>query len=90
MPSRRLSLTGSLPSHTEKSASAKSLPSTVIAAPLPPVTEVPVPGTGTSVVGGSAGAMSVEGKDFADALLSVWLGKEPVSESLRDGMLGLD
>jgi hypothetical protein len=49
-----------------------------------------VPGTGTSVAGGSAGAMTVEGKDFADALFSVWLGKEPVSESLRDGMLGIE
>lgn len=49
-----------------------------------------VPGTGTSVTGGSGAAMSVEGKDFADALFSVWLGKEPVSESLRDGMLGIE
>jgi Chalcone isomerase-like len=49
-----------------------------------------VPGTGTSVTGGSGQAMTVEGKDFADALFSVWLGKEPVSESLRDGMLGVE
>jgi hypothetical protein len=49
-----------------------------------------VPGTGTSVAGGAAGSMTVEGKDFADALFSVWLGKEPVSESLRDGMLGVE
>ena len=49
-----------------------------------------VPGTGTSVAGGSAGSMTVEGKDFADALFSVWLGKDPVSEGLRDGMLGIE
>ena len=49
-----------------------------------------VPGTGTSVSGGSGAAMSVEGKDFADALFSVWIGKEPVSEGLRDGMLGIE
>jgi hypothetical protein len=49
-----------------------------------------VPGTGTSVTGGNGAAMTVEGKDFADALFSVWLGKEPVSESLRDGMLGIE
>jgi hypothetical protein len=30
----------------------------------------------------------VEGKDFADALFSVWLGQSPVDESLKNGMLG--
>ncbi len=34
--------------------------------------------------------ISVEGKDFADALFSVWLGKNPVDGSLKDGMLGKD
>jgi hypothetical protein len=30
----------------------------------------------------------VEGKDFSDALFSVWLGTNPVDGSLKDGMLG--
>ena len=49
-----------------------------------------VPGKGTSV-GNTDGTekISVEGKDFADALFSVWLGAEPVSEGLKNGMLGL-
>ena len=49
-----------------------------------------VPGKGTSV-GNADGTekISVEGKDFADALFSVWLGAEPVSEGLKNGMLGL-
>ncbi|MCM2317339.1 MAG: chalcone isomerase family protein [Thermoanaerobaculia bacterium] len=31
----------------------------------------------------------MEGKDFADALFAVWLGKYPVDEKLKDGMLGM-
>lgn len=34
--------------------------------------------------------ISVEGKDFSDALFSVFVGKSPVDGSLRDGMLGKD
>ena len=50
-----------------------------------------VPGKGTSISGNDGvEKIAVEGKDFADALFSVWIGKEPVSESLRDGMLGID
>jgi hypothetical protein len=49
-----------------------------------------VPGKGTSVTSKTGQALSVQGKDFADALFSVWLGKEPVSEDLRDEMLGKD
>jgi hypothetical protein len=30
----------------------------------------------------------VEGKDFADALFSVWLGKDPADDDLKAGMLG--
>jgi len=29
-----------------------------------------------------------QGKDFADALFSVWLGAKPVDEGLKKGMLG--
>ncbi len=31
---------------------------------------------------------TIEGKDFADALFSVWLGKDPVEGSLKEAMLG--
>ena len=47
------------------------------------------PGKGTSIANADGSEkISVEGKDFADALFSVWIGAEPVSESLREGMLG--
>lgn len=46
-----------------------------------------LPGTGTvlSLPGNKA---VIEGKDFADALFSVWLGREPVDEDLKKGLLG--
>lgn len=47
-----------------------------------------VPGKGTTVKGGDAGEVVIEGKDFADALFSVWLGKTPVDDDLKSGMLG--
>ncbi len=47
-----------------------------------------VPGKGTTVKGGSAAEVTIEGKDFADALFTVWLGKTPVDEDLKNGMLG--
>jgi hypothetical protein len=48
-----------------------------------------VPGKGTSVgTRAEAEALTIEGKDFADALFAVWLGEEPVSEGLKEGMLG--
>ncbi len=47
-----------------------------------------VPGKGTSVQSKSGQEISVEGKDFADALFGVWLGKNPVDGDLKDGMLG--
>ncbi|MBS1151867.1 MAG: hypothetical protein H6Q89_3565 [Myxococcaceae bacterium] len=47
-----------------------------------------VPGKGTTVKGGASAETTVEGKDFADALFSVWLGKTPVDEDLKSGMLG--
>ncbi len=49
-----------------------------------------VPGKGTRVQSKGGQELSVEGKDFADALFSVWLGKEPVDGGLKDGMLGKD
>ncbi|WNG46222.1 hypothetical protein F0U60_20430 [Archangium minus] len=47
-----------------------------------------VPGKGTTIESKAGQKISVEGKDFSDALFSVWLGKSPVDESLKDGMLG--
>ncbi len=47
-----------------------------------------VPGKGTSVQSKSGQQISVEGKDFADALFGVWLGKDPVDDDLKDGLLG--
>ena len=46
-----------------------------------------VPGKGTSIdVKGDS--YTAEGKDFADALFSVWLGQYPADEGLKKGMLG--
>ena len=47
-----------------------------------------VPGKGTTLQSGSGQALSVEGKDFAAALFSVWLGNSPVDEGLKDALLG--
>lgn len=46
-----------------------------------------VPGKGTTVTG-EGEKTQIEGKDFADALFSVWLGAHPVDEDLKKGMLG--
>lgn len=46
------------------------------------------PGKGTTIESKAGQKISVEGKDFSDALFSVWLGKSPVDESLKEGMLG--
>ena len=45
------------------------------------------PGRGTSVVAGGGKEITVEGKDFADALFSVWLGQHPVDDELKEEML---
>ncbi len=47
-----------------------------------------VPGKGTTIKGGSGDEATVDGKDFADALFSVWFGKNPVDDDLKQGMLG--
>jgi hypothetical protein len=47
-----------------------------------------IPGKGTSVQSRSGQEISVEGKDFSDALFGVWLGKSPVDGDLRNKMLG--
>jgi len=46
----------------------------------------PEGGTSVSIRGEQKGI--IEGKGFNDLLLSIWLGKEPVTEDLRDSLLG--
>jgi hypothetical protein len=46
-----------------------------------------VPGKGT-VIEGAKDSYVAEGKDFADALFSVWIGGSPVDDGLKKGMLG--
>ncbi len=47
-----------------------------------------VPGKGTVVTAKGAEKGVIEGKDFADALLAVWLGANPAQEDLRKALLG--
>ena len=47
-----------------------------------------VPGKGTVVTAKGTEKGVVEGKDFADALFSVWLGPNPVQEDLKKALLG--
>ncbi len=47
-----------------------------------------VPGKGTSIKCTNGGEVSVPGKDVADALLRVWLGKDPLDADLRRRLLG--
>jgi hypothetical protein len=47
-----------------------------------------VPGKGTQISGAGKSELVIEGKDFADAMFSVWLGKNPVDDDLKKGMLG--
>jgi hypothetical protein len=46
-----------------------------------------LPGTGT-VLTRAGDRTVIEGKDFAEALFSVWLGREPVDEELKKGLVG--
>lgn len=52
------------------------------------VTMTYLPGKGTTVAFGGKELGTIEGKEFADALLSVWLGPKPPSEELKAGLLG--
>src|SRR5512132_1145763 len=47
-----------------------------------------VPGKGTTLQVADKALGSFEGKGFADAVFSIWLGPKPPSEDLRKGMLG--
>jgi chalcone isomerase-like protein len=46
-----------------------------------------LPGQGTAIKAGGGENISLPGKDFADALFSVWLGKQPVDDELKQEML---
>lgn len=47
------------------------------------------PGAGTEVQGGGKTLGTIEGKDFGDALMRVWLGPKPSDKDLQEGLLGL-
>jgi chalcone isomerase-like protein len=47
-----------------------------------------IPGKGTVVIAKGTEKGVIEGKDFADALFSVWLGANPVQEDLKKALLG--
>jgi hypothetical protein len=48
-----------------------------------------IPGKGTEIAVKNAVKGTIEGKDFMEALFSIWLGKFPPSGDLKKGMLGL-
>ncbi len=47
-----------------------------------------VPGKGTTLIHGGKDLFAAEGKEFADAVFSLWLGPRPPSEDLKKGLLG--
>jgi hypothetical protein len=47
-----------------------------------------LPGRGTSIHGASGSEITVPGKDFADAILRVWLGTDPLDDDLKKRLLG--
>ncbi|MFC1606984.1 chalcone isomerase family protein [Candidatus Latescibacterota bacterium] len=47
-----------------------------------------IPGKGSEVVIKGKTAGVIEGKDFMEALFSIWFGPSPPSKGLREGMLG--
>ena len=47
-----------------------------------------LPKKGTALESGAKELGVFEGKGFADAVFSIWLGSKPPSEDLKNGMLG--
>lgn len=47
-----------------------------------------MPGRGTELAAPNGTKLLIEGKDFADAMFSVWLGPNPVDTDLKKGLLG--
>ncbi len=52
------------------------------------VTFAYMPGTGTTLRVGDRDLGAFDGKGFADAVLSMWLGAKPPSENLKKGLGG--
>lgn len=46
------------------------------------------PASGTTLHASGGKSINIEGRDFSDALFSVWLGAHPVDETLKKAMLG--
>jgi len=47
-----------------------------------------LPGKGTTLTHNGKDLLTVEGKEFADAVFLLWLGPKPPSEDLKKGLLG--
>ena len=47
-----------------------------------------VPGKGTTVVVNGATKGTIEGDDFAEALVNVWVGDSPPTDEFKKGVLG--
>ena len=47
-----------------------------------------IPGKGTEVWSGDTLVGTIEGADFQEALMRIWLGKKPADKDLKVGMLG--
>jgi hypothetical protein len=47
-----------------------------------------VPGQGTTVTAAGGGSVTIEGKEFGDALFRNWFGAKPADGDLKDAMLG--
>jgi hypothetical protein len=47
-----------------------------------------VPGQGTTVAAAGGGSVTIEGKDFADALFRNWFGPKPADGDLKEALLG--
>ncbi len=47
-----------------------------------------VPGKGTTVVVNGATKGTIEGDDFAEALVNVWVGASPPTDEFKKGVLG--
>lgn len=46
------------------------------------------PGKGTTVAADGGGSVTVEGKDFGDAMFRLWLGPKPADDGLKGAFLG--
>jgi hypothetical protein len=47
-----------------------------------------VPGQGTTVAAAGGSPVTVEGKDFADAMFRNWFGPRPADADLKANLLG--